>query len=139
MEFKLSDSVIDVSALGGALQDDRAGAYVSFEGRVRNSNEGADVIALEYEAYVAMAEKEGLKGLKDAAEKFELIDAGAVHRVGKLLPGDLAVWVGVLSGHREAAYSASRYIIDELKSRVPIWKNEQYADKSSEWIANPEG
>ena len=138
MEFTLSDTTIDVDALRRTLLDERAGAYVAFEGRVRNINEGAEVITLEYEAYAAMAEKEGLKVLEEASEKFDLIDAGAVHRIGKLLPGDLAVWVGVLSRHRDAAYAASRFIIDELKSRVPIWKNEQYADNSSEWIANPD-
>ena len=137
MKFTLSNTGIDAGALSRALQDERAGAYVAFEGRVRNTNEGADVVALEYEAYGAMAEKEGLKVLENASEKFDLIDTGAVHRVGKLLPGDLAVWVGVLSGHRDAAYAASRYNIDELKSRVPIWKNEHYKDQSSEWIANP--
>jgi len=138
MNFSLSDSAIEVNALREALQDDRAGAYVGFEGRVRNTNEGFAVTALFYEAYVPLAEKEGLKVLEEASEKFELIDAMAVHRIGKLLPGELAVWVGVLSGHRDAAYAASRYIIDELKTRVPIWKNEQYEDKSAEWIGNEE-
>ena len=134
MEFRLSAQPIDGAALRAGMPDDRAGACVVFEGWVRNRNDGHPVAALEYEAYLPLAEKEGRRILAEAARKFPLLAANCVHRTGRLQPGDLAVWVGVNAEHRGAAFEACRYVIDEAKARVPIWKREHYADGASAWI-----
>jgi len=133
-EFKLCSDPIDASEWGSPLVDDGAGAYLTFEGWVRNRNDGRDVVGLEYEAYVVLAEKEGQMILAEAEAQFPIRGARCVHRVGVLDLGELAVWVGVTSEHRGAAFDACRYIIDAVKSRVPIWKRERYADGSTSWI-----
>src|ERR1044071_6744692 len=125
--FKISNTAIDSAALQRALTDARAGACVTFEGWVRNRNEGQPVRSLEYEAYVPLAEAEGERILAEAREKFALVAASGAHRVGHLQLGELAVWVGVTAEHRGAAFEACRYIIDEAKARLPIWKKEHYA------------
>jgi molybdopterin synthase catalytic subunit len=89
---------------------------------------------LEYEAYVPLAEKEGENILREAREKFSLVAAACVHRVGHLQLGELAVWVGVTAEHRGAAFDACRYVIDEAKARLPIWKKEHYASGATAWI-----
>lgn len=132
--FQISSEPLDPAALQRALADERAGACVTFEGWVRNRNEGQPVLSLEYEAYGALAEKEGARILAEAGEKFAILGAACAHRVGHLQLGDLAVWVGVTSEHRGAAFEACRYIIDETKARVPIWKKEHYASGATAWI-----
>jgi molybdopterin synthase catalytic subunit len=107
---------------------------VTFDGWVRNENEGRQVLRLEYESYEAMALKEGEKIIAEAHEKFPIIDAVCVHRGGLLEIGDIAVWVGVSSAHRGEAFDACRYIIDEIKHRTPIWKKEFYVDGDSGWV-----
>src|SRR5690606_7532225 len=89
---------------------------------------------LRYEAYVALAEAEGERIVLEALERFAALDACCVHRVGDLSIGELAVWVGVSAAHRDAAFDACRWIIDEVKSRVPIWKHERYADGRADWL-----
>jgi molybdopterin synthase catalytic subunit len=116
------------------MGDTRAGACATFEGRVRNHNEGRAVEALDYEAYGPLAEREGERIIAEAREKFRIIGALCVHRTGSLSLGDLAVWVGVTAEHRAAAFDACRYIIDEIKARLPIWKKEHYAGGATEWI-----
>lgn len=111
-----------------------AGAFTSFEGRVRDSNEGKPVLRLEYEAMETMAQKEIELILEEAKHRYELIEAQAQHRLGLLEIGDLAVWVGVLAAHRHEAFVACRYVIDQIKHRVPIWKKEYYADGSTSWV-----
>ncbi len=132
--FAISSEPINGDACKTRLADARAGACVVFEGWVRNHNEGQEVHALEYEAYPALAEKEGASILGEARRKFKLEVAYAVHRAGRLVIGDLAVWVGVAAAHRADAFEASRYIIDEIKARVPIWKKEHYTSGTSQWI-----
>jgi molybdopterin synthase catalytic subunit len=132
--FSLSDKSFDIAPLRTNLLDARAGAFASFEGWVRNVNEGRPVTALTYEAYVALAENEGDKILDEAVTRFAILDAICIHRIGTLALGDLAVWVGVSAGHRDAAFAACRWIIDEVKSRVPIWKREHYADGDADWL-----
>jgi molybdopterin synthase catalytic subunit len=134
MDFRLSAQPIDAAALRAALPDQRAGACATFEGWVRSRNDGHPVAALEYEAYPALALKEGQRILDEAAAKFEILTARCTQRTGALHPGDLAIWVGVAAEHRGAAFDACRYIIDEVKARVPIWKREHYADGGSAWI-----
>ncbi len=132
--FALSADPVDVAACARRLSDERAGALVTFEGWVRNRNEGQPVGSLEYEAYLPLAESEGARILAEARERFELTGAIAVHRTGHLRLGELAVWVGVTAEHRGAAFDACRYIIDEAKARLPIWKKEHYASGATAWI-----
>jgi molybdopterin synthase catalytic subunit len=134
MAFKLSDKAIDTAALVHGLRDTSAGACVTFEGRVRGESEGRAVRSLEYEAYAPLAEKEGERILSEARARFRIVGAACAHRTGTLGLGDIAVFVAVTAGHRAAAFEACRYIIDEAKARVPIWKKEHYADGAAEWI-----
>ena len=132
--FRLSPGPLDPDALRRELLDPQAGGYVSFEGRVRSRNEGREVRSLEYEAYGELAEKEGARVLAEARSRFAVLSVAAVHRVGHLRLGELAVWVGVTAEHRGAAFDACRYVIDELKKRVPIWKKEHYATGEAAWM-----
>jgi molybdopterin synthase catalytic subunit len=132
--FAISSTPIDAAALSGELRRGQAGACVTFEGWVRDLNEGRAVTALDYEAYVPLAEKEGNRIVSEAMEKFGVLAVVGVHRTGSLVVGDLAVWIGVIAQHRSAAFDACRYMIDESKARLPIWKRERYLDGSSEWI-----
>ncbi|WP_249352420.1 MULTISPECIES: molybdenum cofactor biosynthesis protein MoaE [unclassified Rudaea] len=130
----MSGEAIDVSALARRLADARAGACATFEGWVRDHNEGRGVKRLDYQAYVPLAQAEGERILAEARARYAIVGALCVHRTGALAIGDLAVWVGVSAAHRGAAFDACRYIIDEVKKRVPIWKNEHYADGESGWL-----
>jgi molybdopterin synthase catalytic subunit len=134
MNFRLTSGVIDPSALLGELRDARTGACVTFDGRVRDHNDGRAVQALEYEAYGPLAESEGERIVSEALGKFEVARALCVHRTGALALGDIAVWVAVSAAHRAPAFEACRYIIDQVKARVPIWKKEHYAGGASEWV-----
>ena len=133
-KFRISEKPIDSEALKKELFDPRAGGFVSFEGWVRNKNEGKDVTHLEYQAYEALAVKEGEKIIAEALKKFDVVDALVDHRVGDLQIGEIAVVVHVTSIHRGPAFDACEYIIDELKVRVPIWKKEHYTDGNTGWI-----
>lgn len=132
--FTLSSTPLDVAALRRGLDDARAGAVLCFEGTVRNHQDGRAVLRLAYQAYAELAESEGRRIVDEAVERFAVERIDAVHRVGNLAIGDVAVWVGVAAAHRDAAFAACRYVIDEVKSRVPIWKKEAYADGESEWL-----
>ena len=132
--FELSEQRIDVEKLSSKLRSDEAGAFVSFDGRVRNHNDGKSVLWLEYEAYPQLAFSEAAKIMEEARRLFPILDAVCVHRTGKLEIGDIAVWVGVISHHRAEAFDACRYIIDQIKGRVPIWKKEFYSDNTSVWV-----
>lgn len=132
--FRISSAPIDPDALRRELAGIDAGGFVSFEGRVRSRNDGRQVRALEYEVYCELAEKEGVRIVGEAQRKFVVRAAACVHRVGRLRSGAIAVWAGVAAEHRDAAFAACRYIIDEMKTRVPIWKKEHYATGSSRWI-----
>ncbi len=134
MSFSFAAEAIAVGPCLGRLEDLRAGAGVTFEGRVRNHNEGRAVQALDYEAYVELGVAEGERILAEARARFEVLGIVAVHRTGALALGDLAVWVGVAAAHRGAAFEACRYVIDEVKARVPIWKKEHYVEGASAWI-----
>ncbi|HEY0230662.1 MAG TPA: molybdenum cofactor biosynthesis protein MoaE [Dokdonella sp.] len=132
--FRLSDIPIDVAGERGALDHAAAGGYASFEGWVRNHNDGRAVQRLDYQAYSALAQAEGENVLGEAMQRFAIRQARCIHRVGRLEIGDMAVWVGVSADHRGAAFDACRWIIDEVKQRVPIWKNEHYVDGESGWL-----
>jgi len=132
--FTFSSAPLDPERHRTELADPGSGGYASFEGWVRDHNEGRRVERLEYEAFEALAIKEGERIVADAVARFGVSRAACVHRVGSLDVGDLAVWVGVSSAHRGEAFAACRYIIDEVKHRVPIWKKEHYTDGDSGWV-----
>src|SRR6185437_2413974 len=124
--FRLSADPVDPAELRASLADRSCGGYASFEGWVRDHNEGRRVTHLEYEAFEPLAVKEGERVLAEAVERFGVERVACVHRVGDLALGDMAVWVGVSARHRHEAFLACRYIIDEVKHRLPIWKKEHY-------------
>ena len=132
--FELCEAPLDIAALARGLASASAGACVSFEGWVRDRNAGRAVQRLAYQAYAPLARSEGQRIVDAAAARFAIEQAACVHRVGLLQIGELAVWVGVSAGHRDAAFAACRWIIDEVKAHVPIWKNEHYADGESGWL-----
>ena len=134
MSFTIVNDLIDPVAIRGALEDVRCGAAVFFEGRVRNHNEGRAVTRLEYEVYEPLAVGEGQRIIAEARERWSVLGALGVHRAGLLELGDVAVIVGVVSPHRDEAFQAARYIIDEAKSRLPIWKREHYEDGDAHWV-----
>ena len=132
--FELSQNEIATAKLKASLESPKAGALVCFEGIVRNHNDGKAVRTLEYEAYQSLAENEAKKILSEASRCYSILSAACVHRTGLLNIGETAVFVGVASAHRDAAFQACRYIIDEIKTRLPIWKKETYEDGSSDWV-----
>ena len=132
--ISITSGAIDPDALRRELFDPASGAYCGFEGWVRNLNDGQQVQRLEYEAYDPLAVSEGEKILAEAMQKFPHLHAHCVHRTGLLEIGECAVWVGVSAPHRDEAFQACRYIIDEVKGRLPIWKKEHYVDGNSGWV-----
>jgi adenylyltransferase/sulfurtransferase len=134
LPFAFSSNILRPESFREALCDPSAGGYASFEGWVRDHNDGRRVRHLEYEAFEALAIKEGSRIVRRAIEKFGISRAACVHRVGDLAVGELAVWVGASAAHRQEAFAACRYIIDEVKHRVPIWKKEHYEDGDSGWV-----
>jgi molybdopterin synthase catalytic subunit len=134
MSFSVSDSAIDVAAARQGVTDNHCGAFVAFEGWIRDHNEGQAVERLEYEVYRPVAEKEGARIIDEALERFAISHALCVHREGLLELGDIAVIVCVSAAHRGAAFDACRYIIDAVKTRLPIWKKEHYVSGVSEWV-----
>lgn len=132
--FTLSSTAIDTENLRSCFRNELVGALCIFEGWVRNHHEGRKVIRLEYEAYEALAVKEGLSIIQEAYDKFPIQKAVCCHRTGVLDPGEIAIWVGVSAAHRKAAYDSNFFILEEVKSRVPIWKKEWYQDGSFLWV-----
>jgi molybdopterin synthase catalytic subunit len=134
MHFRFTEGPIDTERARRELQTLSAGGYVSFEGWVRDLNEGQAVTRLEYEAFQELAVKEGDRIVAEALRRFPIKHALCIHRVGSLELGDMAVWVGVSSAHRGEAFDACRFIIDEVKHCVPIWKKEHYRSGDSGWV-----
>ena len=134
--FALLDIDIDERRLKAMLDDDRCGAFVSFEGRVRNHNNDSSVDSLTYYGYEDLAINQGRAIIEEAKERFDIIGAVAIHRIGALDIGDVAIWVGVASAHRYPAFDACRWILDTIKADIPVWKQEYYDDDSSKWLSN---
>lgn len=134
IHFSLSNRPIDGVAARTKVLHKSAGALVVFEGWVRNHHQGRAVEALRYEAFEPLAESEGRRILTEAAQKHGLRAVHCVHRVGYLGIGDTAVWVGAAADHRDSAFAACRYIIDEIKARVPIWKQEFHPAAAPVWV-----
>jgi molybdopterin synthase catalytic subunit len=132
--FRFTRSPIDAAALRAALADPACGGFASFEGWVRDHNEGQRVRHLEYEAFEALAVREGERIVAEAIARFGVTRAACEHRLGDLVIGEVAVWVGASAPHRNEAFLAARYIIDEVKHRLPIWKKEHYLGGDSGWV-----
>ena len=124
---------IDGNYLLSLVKDPAAGAVVSFEGTVRNHHDGRNVIALEYEAYEAMAVHQLDILAREAAERWNLIGIAIAHRTGPIAIGDTAVVIAVSSCHRQEAFDACSQLIDRLKEVVPIWKKET-TEEGSSWV-----
>jgi len=125
---------IDVGELLAHVDGPSEGGVVLFLGRVRDHARGLSVVRLDYEAYESMAVAE-LEALgQQAIARLAAVRVALAHRTGTLAIGEIAVGIAVSAAHREAAFTACRWLIDELKQRVPIWKREWYAD-GSRWIA----
>lgn len=132
--FTLTPEKIEREELIHSLKNDKAGALVVFEGWVRDHNEGKKVSSLEYQVYEALAQKEGEKILHEARHKFNLHHIVCTHRFGHLKLGEAAVWVGATATHRDDAFRAARFVIDEIKLRLPIWKKEHYVNQEAKWV-----
>lgn len=134
MHCRITSQPLDAAALLAEVATPSDGAVLLFWGVVRNQNEGREVNGLEYEAYAEMAEAK-LRGIvTEAAQRWSVGEIAVVHRVGKLNVGEASVGIAVAAPHREDAYEASRYLIEELKRRVPMWKREHYLDGPSAWL-----
>jgi len=132
--FEITQEPINIDLYKKKLCLKSAGAFSSFEGWVRNINDGKEVLRLEYDCYEALAQKTGLQIIEEVMEKFDILSAFAIHRYGLLEISETAVWLGVCSIHREEAFKACRYLIDEIKHRVPIWKKEYYISEEPIWV-----
>jgi molybdopterin synthase catalytic subunit len=132
----ITHNPIDIPSLFQNSHSPNTGAVVLFSGEIRNSNKNKEVLWLEFEAYESMAESTIEAILEEAREKWPLNTAICIHRIGKLDISECAVVVITGSSHRDAAYQANRFIIDEVKRKTPIWKCEYFADGTSEWGAN---
>jgi molybdopterin synthase catalytic subunit len=130
------DRPLDVAEVTAAVADASAGGLNVFVGAVRDHDGGHDVRRLEYSAHPTAHERLAEVAAEVAAD-FDVIAVAAVHRVGVLEIGDLAVVSAVSAAHRGTAFEASRALIDRLKERVPIWKHQVFADGSEEWVDSP--
>lgn len=136
--FRVTNDPIDLAELVRYVGDPEAGAIVPFIGTTRNNNEGRKVIALDYEAYPEMAEKELARIGADAAKRWPICRMAIVHRLGPVRIGEASVIIVVSSAHRDAAFAASRFSIEEIKKTVPIWKKEVY-EGGEVWIGTQTG
>jgi molybdopterin synthase catalytic subunit len=125
---------IDVASVLREVESPAHGAGLLFVGTVREVNDGRSVDGMEYTAYVAMAEKEMAAIAAEASEKYSGSFVVIVHRIGPLAIGDASVAIATGNAHRDAVYQANRYVIEQLKTRVPIWKREHYTDGTREWV-----
>jgi molybdopterin synthase catalytic subunit len=130
------ESELSVDEVRAAVADPAAGGIVLFAGTVRNNDHDQHVTELSYTAHPA-AETELRRVAETIAEKYPVIGVAAVHRVGDLAIGDLAVVVAVSCPHRGEAFEACRALIDELKASVPIWKHQRFTDGTAEWVGSP--
>ncbi len=133
-QFKMTMTPLEQLHLEKDFVSAKAGALSIFSGLVRNHHQGRTVVALEYEAFEKLCRREAEQIFKEAKKKFGTLAISCVHRIGKLKVSEMAIWIGVLCGHRDQSFQACRYIIDEIKARLPIWKKEYYSNGHSGWI-----
>jgi molybdopterin synthase catalytic subunit len=139
MRTALVDAPIDVAAIAAEVGNAANGATLLFVGTVRDVNDGRPVSGMEYTAYRSMAERELAAIAREAGDQFGTDDIVIEHRLGVLELGDASVVIAVAHPHRGPAYDASRFVIEQLKQRVPIWKLEQYLDGTREWVGAGSG
>jgi len=132
----LRETPLDVAEVVAALDDDASGGLTLFVGRVRDHDHGLGVEGLDYSAHPTALDALH-RVCADVAEQYEVHGVAAVHRVGRLAIGDIAVIVATTSAHRGDAFVASRALIDTLKAEVPIWKHQQFDDGTEEWVGTP--
>jgi molybdopterin synthase catalytic subunit len=125
---------IDVAALLAEFQDTANGATIAFLGRVRDVNDGRAVTGIEYSAYGEMAERELAVIASECAARYGITHLVVEHRLGALDLGDTSIAIVVAHPHRASAFDASRFVIEEVKRRLPVWKREGYVDGTSEWV-----
>jgi len=125
---------ISPALLIAEVKSSEFGAISVFAGTVRETNDGRSVSAIDYSAYTLMAEAELERILAETAEEFGVSAIVVEHRVGPLALGDVSVAIVAAHAHRAPALDATRFVIEEIKKRVPIWKREHYADGSREWV-----
>jgi molybdopterin synthase catalytic subunit len=136
--FRVTDKLLDMQELLDFVGDPEAGAIATFVGTTRNNNEGRRVLALDYDAYPEMAEKELRRIGEDAAKTWPLCRMAIVHRIGPVQITQASVMIAVSSPHRDAAFAACRFAIEEIKKTVPIWKKELY-EGGELWIGTQTG
>lgn len=129
----LTSAPIDLGPLLESVQSPARGGVASFLGTVRDHHGGRSVLRLDYSAYEPMAEAEIARIVAEAGSRWD-VEVAVQHRMGRLAVGDIAVAIAVGSAHRDEAFIACRYVIEELKRRVPIWKREYFADGAVEWV-----
>jgi molybdopterin synthase catalytic subunit len=132
--IRLTRTIIDYHALTEEIRRADCGAVVLFLGTVRDLTGERTTVALDYEAYPAMAEKKMAEIEADTRQRWPVGEIILEHRLGHLEVGDISVAVGVSCPHRAQAFEACRYAIDRLKELVPIWKKENWADGATEWV-----
>lgn len=130
----LRESPLDLAGLIAAVSTSERGGIASFLGLVRNQHAGRAVLRLEYSAYRPMAEKECATIVAEAHTRWPMAQVALEHRIGTLEIGDAAVAVAAAAPHRDEAFAACRYVVEEVKRRVPIWKREHYADGTMGWV-----
>ena len=130
------DEQLDVAEVTAAVADRAAGGLNVFVGAVRDHDGGRDVVGLEYSAHPT-AQARLAEVAAEVAAEFDVVAVAAIHRVGALRIGDLAVVSAVSAAHRDTAFAASRALIDRLKERVPIWKHQLFADGTEAWVDTP--
>jgi molybdopterin synthase catalytic subunit len=134
MRAALTSTPIDASALTAEVSASAYGAVSLFIGTVRDQHDGRAVDGIEYNAYAPMAERELQRIASEASAQFQTTHIVIVHRTGYLALGEASVGIAVAHAHRAPALDATRWIIEELKRRVPIWKREHYTDGTREWV-----
>ena len=139
MHSAIVDHPVDTSALIERVSGTANGAVVLFVGSVREVNDGRDVSGIEYTAYRSMAARELASIVEEAAALGDTNDVAVEHRLGELNVGDCSVAIAVGHPHRGRAFEVARYVIEELKRRVPIWKREHYVDGTREWVSAATG
>jgi molybdopterin synthase catalytic subunit len=132
--ISLTHSPIDPSAVLAQVSSNDAGAVVLFLGTTREFTKGKQTASLDYECYPEMAEAKLAELEATAREKWPLVHVSIVHRLGRLGLGEASIAIGVSSPHRQAAFEAGKWLIDTIKEDVPIWKQENWADGTSEWV-----
>ncbi len=133
---EIQETPLDVAAVLASVEGDGSGGVTLFVGRVRDHDSNKDVVGLDYSAHPTALDR--MRAICDrVAEAHPVHGVAAVHRVGSLAIGDVAVVVAAAAAHRGQAFDASRDLIDTLKSEVPIWKHQRFTDGSEEWVGSP--